>query len=167
MTLGVFPKLKVVHTGEDIEGQIYIGSINYALMLLCIAVVAGFQADSVQLGNAYGEPPAYIPTVSAQHPVTLIGKHPSLRLARQLSNRQSNDPYLCHSLFDAQSLPLPIPIQPIDLAHPCLRLPLRDRRFQCHAHHDALCRLVLHRRSGAVQLDCGAFLPPVCFDRGR
>ena len=58
MTLGVFPKLKVVHTGEDIEGQIYIGSINYALMLLCIAVVAGFKADSVQLGNAYGEPSA-------------------------------------------------------------------------------------------------------------
>lgn len=54
MTLGVFPKLKVVHTGEHVEGQIYIGTINYTLMLLCIAVVAGFNADSVKLGNAYG-----------------------------------------------------------------------------------------------------------------
>ena len=54
MTLGVFPKLKVVHTGKEVEGQIYIGSINYTLMLLCIAVVAGFNADSVKLGHAYG-----------------------------------------------------------------------------------------------------------------
>lgn len=55
ITLGAFPKLKVVHTGKQAEGQIYIGTINYVLMFLCIAVVAGFNADSVKLGNAYGE----------------------------------------------------------------------------------------------------------------
>ena len=54
MTLGVFPKLKVAHTGKEVEGQIYIGTINYVLMLLCIAAVVGFNADSVKLGNAYG-----------------------------------------------------------------------------------------------------------------
>ncbi|GAX81809.1 hypothetical protein CEUSTIGMA_g9237.t1 [Chlamydomonas eustigma] len=54
MTLGVFPKLKVVHTGEHVEGQVYIGVVNYTLMLLCVAVVAGFNADSTSLGNAYG-----------------------------------------------------------------------------------------------------------------
>ena len=55
MALGVFPKFKVVHTGKEVEGQIYIGTVNYVLMLLCIAVVAGFNADSIKLGNAYGE----------------------------------------------------------------------------------------------------------------
>ena len=54
ITLGVFPKLKEVHTGKEVEGQIYISTINYVLMLLCVAAVVGFNADSVKLGNAYG-----------------------------------------------------------------------------------------------------------------
>lgn len=52
-TLGAFPRLRVVHTGEEIEGQVYIAPVNWVLMLLCIAVVAGFQ-DTTALGNAYG-----------------------------------------------------------------------------------------------------------------
>jgi len=50
----VFPKLKIIHTGS-IEGQIFIPVVNYILMLLCIAVIAGFGGDNVSLGNAYGE----------------------------------------------------------------------------------------------------------------
>jgi hypothetical protein len=57
MTLGVFPKLKVVHTGEHVEGQIYVGVVNYTLMLLCVAAVAGFNGNSTSLGNAYGKLP--------------------------------------------------------------------------------------------------------------
>ncbi|MEW5312655.1 MAG: hypothetical protein WDW38_004272 [Sanguina aurantia] len=53
ITLGVFPPLKIYHTGKDVEGQIYIPAVNYTIMLLCIAVVAGFK-DTVALGNAYG-----------------------------------------------------------------------------------------------------------------
>lgn len=52
--LGCFPRVKVVHTSKKFLGQIYIPDINWILMLLCIAVTAGFQNQS-QIGNAYGE----------------------------------------------------------------------------------------------------------------
>ncbi|PIA37726.1 hypothetical protein AQUCO_03000338v1 [Aquilegia coerulea] len=51
--LGCFPRVKVVHTSKKFLGQIYIPDINWILMLLCIAVTAGFRNQS-QIGNAYG-----------------------------------------------------------------------------------------------------------------
>lgn len=60
MSLGVFPKLRVVHTNSYIEGQIFIPFVNYALMLLCIAVIAGFGGDNNKLGEAYGETKLFV-----------------------------------------------------------------------------------------------------------
>eukprot|EP00798_Chlamydomonas_sp_ICE-L_P014146 gene14146-20109_t len=54
MAMGIFPKLKIVHTGDIVEGQIFIPVINYILMVLCIAVVAGFQGNNLILAEAYG-----------------------------------------------------------------------------------------------------------------
>lgn len=51
---GCFPRIKVVHTSKKFFGQIYIPDINWILMLLCIAVTAGFKNQS-QIGNAYGK----------------------------------------------------------------------------------------------------------------
>ncbi|XP_058723393.1 potassium transporter 10-like isoform X1 [Vicia villosa] len=50
---GCFPRVKVVHTSKKFLGQIYIPDINWILMVLCIAVTAGFKNQS-QIGNAYG-----------------------------------------------------------------------------------------------------------------
>ncbi|CAL0334909.1 unnamed protein product [Lupinus luteus] len=50
---GCFPRVKVVHTSKKFLGQIYIPDINWILMILCIAVTAGFK-DQNQIGNAYG-----------------------------------------------------------------------------------------------------------------
>ncbi|RDX68851.1 Potassium transporter 11, partial [Mucuna pruriens] len=50
---GCFPRVKVVHTSKKFLGQIYIPDINWILMILCIAVTAGFKNQS-QIGNAYG-----------------------------------------------------------------------------------------------------------------
>ncbi|KAH0670881.1 hypothetical protein KY290_026873 [Solanum tuberosum] len=50
---GCFPRVKVVHTSKKFLGQIYIPDINWILMVLCIAVTAGFRNQS-QIGNAYG-----------------------------------------------------------------------------------------------------------------
>ncbi|KAK4772521.1 hypothetical protein SAY86_014296 [Trapa natans] len=50
--LGCFPRVKVVHTSKKFLGQIYIPDINWILMVLCIAVTAGFKNQS-QIGNAY------------------------------------------------------------------------------------------------------------------
>ena len=54
MSLGCFPRVKMVHTNADQEGQVYSPEINYILMVICVAVVLGFQ-DAVQLGNAFGK----------------------------------------------------------------------------------------------------------------
>ncbi|KAK6917009.1 Potassium transporter [Dillenia turbinata] len=53
LALGCFPRVKVVHTSQKFLGQIYIPDINWVLMILCIAVTAGFKNQS-QIGNAYG-----------------------------------------------------------------------------------------------------------------
>ncbi|XP_057797021.1 potassium transporter 10-like isoform X1 [Salvia miltiorrhiza] len=53
LALGCFPRVKVVHTSKKFLGQIYVPDMNWILMLLCIAVTAGFRNQS-QIGNAYG-----------------------------------------------------------------------------------------------------------------
>lgn len=52
--LGCFPRVKVIHTSKNFLGQIHIPDINWILLILCIAVTAGFQVQN-QIGNAYGE----------------------------------------------------------------------------------------------------------------
>jgi KUP system potassium uptake protein len=51
--LGYLPRLTVEHTSEARIGQIYIPSVNLALMLACIGLVLGFRTSS-NLAAAYG-----------------------------------------------------------------------------------------------------------------
>jgi KUP system potassium uptake protein len=51
--LGFLPRLRVVHTSPTEFGQIYIPSVNWLLMVACIAVVLGFRTSS-NLAAAYG-----------------------------------------------------------------------------------------------------------------
>ncbi len=51
--LGFFPRIQIVHTSSDIQGQIYIPFVNTALMIACIGVVIGF-GKSGGLAGAYG-----------------------------------------------------------------------------------------------------------------
>ncbi|GLT49478.1 hypothetical protein SLA2020_230300 [Shorea laevis] len=53
VALGCFPRVKVVHTSKKFGGQIYIPDINWILLVLCIAVTAGFKKQS-EIGNALG-----------------------------------------------------------------------------------------------------------------
>ena len=53
MSLGCFPRMKIVQTNQRIRGQIYIPEVNYVLMALSIAAVAGFQTLD-RIGSAYG-----------------------------------------------------------------------------------------------------------------
>ena len=53
MLLGFSPRVTVVHTSAETEGQIYIPEINYILMVGCVALVLGFQSSS-NLAAAYG-----------------------------------------------------------------------------------------------------------------
>jgi KUP system potassium uptake protein len=51
--LGYSPRVTIVHTADDAEGQIYVPEINWLLMVSCIALVLGF-GSSTRLAAAYG-----------------------------------------------------------------------------------------------------------------
>jgi KUP system potassium uptake protein len=51
--LGYVPRLNVVHTSRENEGQIYLPAVNDFLMVACIALVLGFR-ESSRLAAAYG-----------------------------------------------------------------------------------------------------------------
>lgn len=53
ISLGCFPRVKVVHTSAKYEGQVYIPEINYLLMIACVCVTVGFRTTE-KIGNAYG-----------------------------------------------------------------------------------------------------------------
>ncbi|MFO0696430.1 MAG: potassium transporter Kup [Polyangiales bacterium] len=51
--LGFSPRMTIVHTSEDTEGEIYVPEINWLLMISCIGLVVGFRSSS-NLAAAYG-----------------------------------------------------------------------------------------------------------------
>lgn len=51
--LGFFPRVRIVHTSGETEGQIYVPEINWLLFLACLALVVGFGTSS-DLAAAYG-----------------------------------------------------------------------------------------------------------------
>ena len=51
--LGYVPRVTVIHTSHDSEGQIYIPEVNYLLMVACVILVVGF-GSSTKLASAYG-----------------------------------------------------------------------------------------------------------------
>lgn len=53
LSLGCFPRVKVIHTSPKYEGQVYIPEINYLLMLACVIVTAAFKTTD-NIGHAYG-----------------------------------------------------------------------------------------------------------------
>ncbi|OAY85287.1 putative potassium transporter 17 [Ananas comosus] len=53
VALDYFPRVKVVHTSQEKEGEVYSPETNYILMFLCVAVVVGF-GDGKDIGNAFG-----------------------------------------------------------------------------------------------------------------
>ncbi|OMP05037.1 potassium transporter [Corchorus olitorius] len=55
LSLGCFPRVKVIRTSTKYQGQVYIPEVNYLLMLACVAVTLGFRT-TVKIGNAYGNP---------------------------------------------------------------------------------------------------------------
>jgi KUP system potassium uptake protein len=51
--LGYLPRVRITHTSEDAEGQIYVPVINWVLLIACIGLVIGFKTSS-NLAAAYG-----------------------------------------------------------------------------------------------------------------
>lgn len=53
MQLGLFPRVRVIHTNEKMEGQIYIPEVNWLYLVLCVLLVVLFK-NSHSLAPAYG-----------------------------------------------------------------------------------------------------------------
>ncbi|KAK3425618.1 hypothetical protein EUGRSUZ_F02234 [Eucalyptus grandis] len=53
LSLGCFPRVKVVHTSAKYEGQVYIPEVNYMLMIACVLVTVCFRSTT-NISNAYG-----------------------------------------------------------------------------------------------------------------
>lgn len=51
--LGYLPRLNIIHTSSEAEGQIYIPSVNKLMMIACILIVIVFKQSS-NLASAYG-----------------------------------------------------------------------------------------------------------------
>ena len=51
--LGYIPRMHIQHTSSDAQGQIYIGAVNWALMVGVILLVLGFESSGA-LASAYG-----------------------------------------------------------------------------------------------------------------
>jgi KUP system potassium uptake protein len=53
MSLGLFPRMSITHTSETEQGQIYVGQINWMIMIGVIILVLVFKSSS-NLASAYG-----------------------------------------------------------------------------------------------------------------
>jgi KUP system potassium uptake protein len=53
VSLGLFPRLRVIHSSADNAGQIYVPTMNWMLMIAALALVLGF-GSSAALAGAYG-----------------------------------------------------------------------------------------------------------------
>jgi KUP system potassium uptake protein len=53
INLGLFPRVTIVHTSREVEGQIYLPGINWALWAGCCLLVLEFRSAS-ELAGAYG-----------------------------------------------------------------------------------------------------------------
>ncbi|PZR56122.1 MAG: potassium transporter Kup [Candidatus Meridianibacter frigidus] len=53
MQLGYAPRFRIIHTSRHHAGQIYIGAVNVALAVVCIALVLSFRSSEA-FGGAYG-----------------------------------------------------------------------------------------------------------------
>ncbi len=51
--LGYSPRVRIVHTSATERGQVYLGTVNWALMMACIGLVFGFRSSG-NLAAAYG-----------------------------------------------------------------------------------------------------------------
>ncbi|KAJ0096118.1 hypothetical protein Patl1_17089 [Pistacia atlantica] len=63
LSLGCFPRVKIVHTSAKYEGQVYIPEMNYLLMLACVGIILVFR-DTTKIGNAYGIAVVFVMTLT-------------------------------------------------------------------------------------------------------
>ncbi|KAL2535554.1 Potassium transporter 5 [Forsythia ovata] len=64
LSLGCFPRVKIVHTSAKYKGQVYIPEVNYLLMVACVFITIGFRTTT-KIGNAYGIAVVFVMTLTS------------------------------------------------------------------------------------------------------
>ncbi|KAL4603646.1 hypothetical protein ACB092_10G139600 [Castanea dentata] len=64
LSLGGFPRVKVIHTSTKYEGQVYVSEANCLLMLACVSLTLGFKTTT-NIGNAYGLAVVFVMTLTS------------------------------------------------------------------------------------------------------
>ncbi|MBA0792889.1 hypothetical protein Gohar_017349 [Gossypium harknessii] len=83
VVLDYFPRVKVVHTSSNKEGEVYSPEVNYILMVFCIAVILIF-GDGQDIGSAFGVVVSLvmlITTILLTMVMIIIWRTPSLLVA--------------------------------------------------------------------------------------
>ncbi|GAB4841150.1 hypothetical protein Ancab_021894 [Ancistrocladus abbreviatus] len=71
LSLGCFPRVKVVHTSAKYEGQVYIPEVNFILMFACVCVTLAFRTTE-KIGNAYGIAVVFAETITSSFMVLVM-----------------------------------------------------------------------------------------------
>lgn len=71
LSLGCFPRVKVVHTSTKYPGQVYIPEVNHFLMLAGILVTLVF-SNTQQIGHAYGIAVVFVMTLTSSFRVLVM-----------------------------------------------------------------------------------------------
>ncbi|XVF72576.1 hypothetical protein PTKIN_Ptkin12aG0132000 [Pterospermum kingtungense] len=71
LSLGCFPRVKIVHTSAKYEGQVYIPEVNYLLMIACVGVTISFRTTE-KIGNAYGIAVVFVMTLTSSMLVLIM-----------------------------------------------------------------------------------------------
>ncbi|KAM7495894.1 hypothetical protein LguiA_020308 [Lonicera macranthoides] len=71
LSLGCFPRVKIIHTSAKYEGQVFIPEINYLLMITCAAVTLGFRTTA-KIGNAYGIAVVFVMTLTSSFLILIM-----------------------------------------------------------------------------------------------
>ncbi|KAF5731463.1 KUP15 [Tripterygium wilfordii] len=71
LSLGCFPRVKIVHTSTKYEGQVYIPEVNYLLMIACVGVTAAFKTTE-KIGHAYGIAVVFVMTLTSAFLVLIM-----------------------------------------------------------------------------------------------
>ncbi|GAB4829806.1 hypothetical protein Ancab_019460 [Ancistrocladus abbreviatus] len=71
LSLGCFPRVKVVYTSAKYEGQVYIPEVNFILMVACVCVTLAFKTTE-KIGNAYGIAVVFAETITSSFMVLVM-----------------------------------------------------------------------------------------------
>ncbi|KAK9923238.1 hypothetical protein M0R45_031668 [Rubus argutus] len=71
LSLGCFPRVKIVHTSSKYEGQVYVPEANYILMLACVGVTLAFRTTT-KIGNALGIEVVFVMTLTSSFLVLIM-----------------------------------------------------------------------------------------------